>query len=151
TYCPIIADANFTAFLVGRTGSFKTETAALAQQHYGAGMVADKLPTSFRSTANANELLAFAAKDALLLVDEFKPTGSHADRERMQKEAEALIRAQGNRQGRGRLRADITHRWAKPPRGGLLGTGEELPRGVSLRARMWIVEVTPGDIDQGRL
>ena len=150
-YCPLVCDANFTTFMVGPTGTFKTEMAALSQQHYGAEMVADKLPTSFKSTANANELLAFAAKDALLVVDEFKPTGSHADRERMQREAEHFIRAQGNRQGRGRLRSDITHRWAKPPRGGALGTGEELPRGLSLRARMWIVEVAPGDIAQARL
>ena len=59
----------------GATGVFKTELSALAVQHYGAGLDARHLPGSWRSTANATEALAFAAKDALLVVDDFAPAG----------------------------------------------------------------------------
>jgi hypothetical protein len=38
-------------------------------------MDASGLPANFASTANALELLAFSANDALLVVDDFAPTG----------------------------------------------------------------------------
>ena len=44
-------------------GTFKTELAALAQQHYGAGLDARHLPGSWSSMGNSLEALAFAAKD----------------------------------------------------------------------------------------
>ena len=49
------------------------------------------------------------------------------------READRLVRAQGNRSGRQRMRQDSTLRPAKPPRGLLLSTGEDVPRGHSLR------------------
>ena len=44
------------------------------------------------------------------------------------------------------MRADGTLRPAKPPRGLILSTGEDVPRGHSIRARMLVVEVGPEDI-----
>jgi len=58
----------FSLFLSGNSGVFKTALAALAQQHFGAAMDGSGLPANFASTANALEGLAFAAKDALLVV-----------------------------------------------------------------------------------
>jgi hypothetical protein len=46
------------------TGRFKSEAAALAQQHFGAGLDARHLPANWSSTGNALEALAFTAKDA---------------------------------------------------------------------------------------
>jgi hypothetical protein len=40
---------------------------------------------------------------------------------------------------------------AKPPRGTFLGTGEDVPKGHSLRARMLVVEVSRDDINRERL
>src|SRR6185436_13476176 len=110
--------------------------AALAQQHYGAGMDSRHLPASWSSTGNSLEGLAFAAADALLVVDDFAPGGTTADVARMHREADRLLRAQGNRSGRMRMRADATLRPPKPPRGIILSTGEDVPRGQSLRARL---------------
>ena len=42
------------------------------------------------------------------------------------------------------MRADSTLRPSKPPRGLILSTGEDTPRGHSLRARMLILDVAPG-------
>src|SRR5919199_337965 len=77
-------------------GSGKTQLAALAQQHYGAGMDGLHLPAGWHSTANALEVMAFHAKDALLVVDDFAPTGSAVDIQRLHREADRLIRGQGN-------------------------------------------------------
>jgi hypothetical protein len=140
-----LGDTDFGQHLAGPTGSFKTEAAALAQQHYGAEMDARHLPANWSSTGNALEGLAFAAKDALLCVDDFCPTGSTADVQRYHREADRLFRGQGNRAGRQRMRADATLRPPRPPRGLVLSTGEETPRGQSLRARLMELEISPGD------
>jgi len=142
--------ADFSMFLAGRSGIFKTALAALCQQHFGARMDANGLPASFSSTGNALEELVFAAKDALLVVDDFVPTGGIDDRA-LHGVAERLFRAAGNHQGRGRMNGQGTLLASRPPRALLLGTGEQVPRGDSLRGRLIIVEVHPGDVDRDLL
>ena len=112
-------------------------------------MDARHLPGHFASTANALEELAYQAKDALLVVDDFAPTGGAGD-EALEGVAERLFRAAGNGQGRSRMRG-MQLRAARPPRALLLATGEEVPRGHSLRARLLIVEVRPGEVDRTAL
>lgn len=146
-YRAALGNTDFSVHLSGPTGTFKTELAALAQQHYGAGMDSRHLPASWSSTDNNLEALAFAAKDAVLVVDDFAPAGSATDIQRLHGKADRLFRAQGNRAGRGRMRADTSLRPAKPPRGFVLSTGEDMPRGQSVRARLLSVEVEPGDVD----
>lgn len=142
----VMGGTDFSVHLTGPTGEGKTELAALLQQHHGASMNARHLPASWLSTGNSLEGLAFAAKDALLVIDDFAPTGSTADVQRYHREADRVGRAQGNAAGRQRMRADGSLRPAKPPRGLLLTTGEDTPRGHSLRARTVVIEVSPGDI-----
>jgi hypothetical protein len=146
-YRAVLGGSDFAEHLCGPSGVFKSELAALSQQHYGPGLDARHLPGSWSSTGNALEGLAFAAKDALLTVDDFAPTGGAADVARLHREAERLLRAQGNAAGRLRMRADSTLRPARPPRGLVLSTGEDVMRGQSLRARLFAVEVAPGDVD----
>jgi hypothetical protein len=147
----IIGGADFSIFEYGRTGSFKTELAALVQQHFGAEFTARNLPASFTSTGNSNEMLTFIAKDAVLVIDEFHPPASGTERDQMHRDAARILRAQGNRSGRTRLRADGSLKPTKPPRGLIVATGEEQPRGQSLQARMLTLEVQKGDIDAKRL
>ena len=97
--CPLLAavyraafgKVDFSLFLAGPSGVFKTALAALCQQHFGAEMDVHALPAHFGSTANALEELAFQAKDALLVVDDFVPTGGSGDGE-LQGTAERLFR-----------------------------------------------------------
>jgi hypothetical protein len=91
--------------------------------------------------------LAFSAKDALLVVDDFAPTSNQGDVERAHREADRVLRAQGNRSGRLRMHADGTLRVVKPPRGLILSTGEDVPRGQSIRARLLACEIGPNDLD----
>ena len=114
-------------------------------------MTAKNLPASWSSTGNSLEAQAFACKDALLVIDDFAPHGSQVNVSRLHKDAERFLRAQGNRSGRGRLRQDGSPRPVKPPQGTALGTGEDVPRGHSIRARLMIIEVEPGDVKFDRL
>lgn len=141
-----LSSADYSIHLAGRTGVYKSELAALAQQHFGAGMDARNLPGGWSSTANALEALAFAAKDSVLVVDDFAPTGTTADAQRLHREADRLLRGQGNSAGRQRMRSNGLLRPGHPPRGTILSTGEDIPRGQSLRARMLVIEISPGDL-----
>lgn len=140
-------NTDFSLGLYGPTGVFKSELGALSQQHFGAGMDARHLPANWSSTSNALEATAFAAKDAILVVDDFAPGGGMHDVQRLNREADRLLRGQGNHSGRQRMRADGTLRSAKPPRGTIVVTGEDVPRGQSLRSRNFVLEVSPGDVD----
>ena len=140
----------YSTFLVGPTGTFKTELSARAQQHFGPEMTAENLSASWADTANALEIKAFHAKDALMVVDDFAPQ-SRPDTATLHREAARFIRSQGNRAGRGRLRPDATMRPQKTPRGTVVSTGEDLPNGHSVRARLLIAEVGPDDINLDRL
>jgi hypothetical protein len=145
-----LGGADFSLFLTGRTGTFKTALAALCQQHFGPMMDASHLPANFASTANALGELAFSAKDVLLVVDDFTPTGGVSD-SALHGVAERLFRAAGNQQGRNRMGGQVTLRASRPPRALLLATGEEVPQGHSLRARLLIVELRPGEVDRTAL
>nr|MBA2782790.1 DUF3854 domain-containing protein [Rubrobacteraceae bacterium] len=133
--------------LVGPTGAYKTELTALTQAHYGAAFNGRNLPGNWESTDNALEKQAFLLKDAVLTVDDFSPTGTTGDVARVHRGADRLLRAQGNRSGRGRMWADGTLRPQYHPRGLIVSSGEDTPRGQSLRARMLVSEVSPGDVD----
>lgn len=155
TYRAAMKAADCTVHFTGETGALKTALAALGQQHYGAEMDAQNLPGSWMSTANATEALAFYAKDALFVVDDFVSAGSRYDRCRKNAGADRLIRAQGNGAGRDRMRSDGTIASAKKPRGLLLSTVEATPAGESLRGRMLVIDIEKGnesrkgDVGQG--
>ena len=149
-YRAALGAVQFSLFLSGNSGVFKTALAALAQQHFGAAMDGSGLPANFASTANALEGLAFAAKDALLVVDDFAPTGGSGDGP-LEYLAERLFRAVGNSQGRHRLGGDGRLRVPPAPRALVLGTGEAVPPGQSIRARLLIVEVSAGEVERTAL
>ena len=145
----IIGGADFSIHLAGRTGAGKTELAAIPQSFFGSGFDSRNLPASWSSTANALEELAFVAQDAVLVVDDFAPSGARVDVARLHRDADRLLRAQGNRAGRARMgwdRGAATARPPHPPRGLIVSTGEDVPEGLSLRARILVVEVAPGDV-----
>jgi hypothetical protein len=147
----LFGNCDFAIHLVGETGAFKSELAALEQQFFGAQMNRLNLPGSWSSTGNALELLAFHAKDSLIVIDDFAPHGSAADVSRYHAAADRVFRAAGNHAGRGRLDSSARLRESKPPRGLILSTGEDIPRGHSIRARLLILELSKGLIRADKL
>jgi len=142
-----LGSPDYSVWMTGPTGVHKSELAALAQQHFGAEMNRTHLPGNWSSTENALEGLAFLIKDAPLVIDDFAPATSKFDADRQQGVAERLIRGQGNHSGKQRMRADCTLRPPKPPRGLIIATGEDVPRGHSILARLCIIQVAQGDVD----
>ncbi len=141
------APGDLTVHVTGPTGAHKTELTAITQAHYGPAFNGRNLPGNWSSTENTLEKQAFLLKDAVFTVDDFAPTGTTADVARLHRTADRLLRAQGNRSGRGRMRPDGSLRPEYYPRGLILSSGEDTPRGQSLRARMLILEASPGAVD----
>ncbi len=147
TYLPPLGDPNGSVLLSGLTGSQKTSVAALAQQHYGSEMDADHLPAAWSSTPNALEMMAFIAKDCLLVIDDFNPQGSQQELGASHAMADRVLRAVANSSGRSRLGKDSELQVTRPARCFVLATGEEVPKGQSLRGRVPNAEMERGDID----
>ena len=141
-----ISPCDFAVHITGRTGTYKSEIASLLQSHWG-DFSARELPASWSSTANALEALCYRAKNALIVCDDFIPMGTSWQIKSYQKTADQLIRAQGNQAGRARLTDRSMLQQTMYPRGMILSTGEDTPEGHSVRGRMMITELTPGDVD----
>jgi hypothetical protein len=146
----VFSDSDFAVHVTGETGSFKSELVAL-EQHFGRDMNRLDLPGAWSSTANANEVLAFHAKDALIVIDDFAPQGSAVDVGRYHAAADRIFRAAGNHAGRGRLDSTAKVRESKPPRGLIISTGEEIPRGHSVRAQLLVLELSRDAIKPDKL
>jgi hypothetical protein len=151
TLVPLFGPVDFALHLTGRTGTYKSEIMSLFQSHYGPQMDARHLPGSWSSTANAIEAQAFLAANCAFVVDDFVPQGTSWQIRAYQATADKIIRAQGNQAGRARLTDTSSLQTAMYPRGIVLSTGEDTPEGHSVRARMLILELSPGDIDPAKL
>ena len=151
TIRPPIGPTDYALHISGRTGTFKSEVASVMQSHYGQHMDARHLPGSWSSTANAIEAQTYRAKNAIFVVDDFVPFGTAWQVRAYQKTADQVIRGQGNQAGRARLTDVSSLQETMYPRGMILSTGEDIPTGHSIRARMMILDLAPGDITSAHL
>ena len=136
-----ICPPTFTIWLYGESGSLKSTLTALFLNHFGGDFDDKQLSANWSSTANELEALAFRAKDVPFVIDDFAPQPSRYETDQLESKAHRLIRAQGNRQGRQRMRRDRTDAPTYFPQGLLWVTGEQLPSGLSVNARVLPIEV----------
>jgi hypothetical protein len=145
-----ILDPAFTLWLHGHSGSFKSVLSALALCHFGKFTYLT-LPTSWEYTANRLGREMFILKDLPLVIDDWAPGATVAAQREMEAKVAVVIRAQGNRIGRGRLNADSSPKESYTPRGLVITSGEQLPGGESNTARLFVLDLEPGDVDKGAL
>ena len=108
---------------------------------------ASELPLSFRDTANSILLNTFSLKDVLTVIDDLHPS-SRMEEPKMNGTAQAIMRAYGDRTGKGRLRADSTPMESRPPQGNAIITAEFAPDiGESGTARYFALELKEKDVD----
>jgi DNA polymerase-1 len=141
-----ILGPDFALYLHAVSGEWKSSLAALFQAFFG-NYDRKSFPASWESTENFIEQVLFAMKDALTVIDDYAPQQSSFAQRDLERKAQRIIRAIGNRQGRGRMRADTTLRQTRPPRGLVVMTGEDLPPGHSIMARLFVVDVKRAEID----
>jgi len=139
-------EIDFLLWFYGTTGCFKSSLAALIQSHFG-NFDRTTLPGNWSSTANALERRAFTLKDSLFVIDDYPPSPDPVTAKKLRSTADRLIRALGNRAGRQRLGADLKEARTFQPRSLVVSTGELLPVGRSILARLFPLEIKPGDVD----
>ncbi len=122
-----IVEADTSIWLQGSSGSLKSTLSGLVLRHYGR-FHRKALPANWTSTDNSLEYRLSLLKDVLCVIDDFTPQPSSKAQREMEARAERVIRSVGNRASRGRMRADLTQRPDRPPRGLLLSSGEDLSR-----------------------
>jgi hypothetical protein len=145
-----ILDPAFTLWLHGHSGSFKSVLSALALCHFGKFTYLT-LPTSWEYTANRLGREMFILKDLPLVIDDWAPGATVAAQREMEAKVAVVVRAQGNRIGRGRLNADSSPKESYTPRGLVITSGEQLPGGESNIARLFVLDLEPGDVDKTAL
>jgi hypothetical protein len=144
---------NFSLWIHGRTGSMKSTLSALALNHFG-DFTENDLPLSFESTANALERWLFLTKDVVTIVDDWRPAVGRGDAAEMDKKAQRVLRAAGNRQGRGRMNSDSSLRETYAPRGVVVATAEALPEGPAFESavqRALTIPLSREQVDVARL
>ena len=138
-------EPKFVFLLAGRTGACKSSLIALFLSFFGRFTASD-LPMSFSDTANSIIHNAFTLKDVLTCIDDYHPDGRQAEK-KMAENVQAVVRAYGDRVGRGRLRADSTAMTTRSPRGNAVITAEFLPEiGESGIARCFPAELKQEDV-----
>lgn len=141
---------NFSFYLFGQSGTFKTTAALLALAHFGNFSGAESL-SNFDDTPGILEKRSFTLKDILHVIDDYHPSANRKAAESKEGIAQRMIRAYSNRTARGRLNSDMSERGRYELRGMMLMTAEEQPTLESTLARVCIIEVTDGALNRERL
>ena len=143
-------EPSLLSFIWGKSDSQKSTLTALMLSHFGS-FDSRGLPASFRDTANSIEKLAFLAKDTALAVDDLYPANDPRERAKLEGVLEHLSRNQGDRTGKGRMKADTSLREGLPPRGLTLCSGEIMHLSGSSLARNFVHKLQKGDLDLKKL
>ena len=136
----------FGLWLRGTTGEGKSFAAKLAQNFFGDFPIEDGSRVGrWTSTVGFTQRQGFYFKDALYLVDDYKPESVRHH------EVVKLLQNYADNSTRGRLNADATTKASREVRGLLVATGEDVPEhSASALARLVVVEVPRRDKDLGR-
>jgi hypothetical protein len=137
---------DFAYWLHGLTGSRKSAIAAISLAFFG-NFTARSFPGNWSDSVNDCETKSHQAKDAVFVVDDFKPSVSQAEAAKLHAAAERLIRNTGNQAGRGRRDSNMQAKAAPYNRSLMIVTAEDLPRGQSLLGRLLILELAGNDVD----
>ena len=140
---------DFSILLHGLTGSHKSSIAAIALGFYG-DFEFRSLPANFEDSEGAMQVKSFMAKDALFVIDEFKPNiASPIESQKIHTKANKFMQNSGNGAGRGTLNQDRSIRKTEAYNRSLtIITGEDTPKGgQSLFARALVLELNSGDVD----
>ncbi|MEQ1638808.1 MAG: hypothetical protein ABL903_19285 [Methylococcales bacterium] len=141
---------DFSLIFLGRWGSGKTELAAAMLAYFG-NFDARSIPFNWESTDNSLEKSLFATNSVVAVIDDFIPSISPTEANKLHAKAQRILRGVGNQSGRGRMDQRNMQKRTYFPRGLLVSTNEALPRGASLIGRTLVVELNRGDLDSSML
>jgi hypothetical protein len=129
---------SFSIWVLGEPNTHKSSLTSLMMNHYGEEFDEQHLPASFDETNKHLKYKAFAVKNAILAIGDFTPHNGRCTRRKYSEAAISLIRSAVLMSSHG-------------PNSLIVMNGTCLPEGDSNLARLFIVEVERGDVNQERL
>lgn len=136
------AEPLFLMWIYGETGAMKTSIAKMFCNIFNRDQ--EIISATFKDTVAGVELKYYDYKDSVLLLDDFHPTNSYADKKQMETLASNVIRAYGDGIYKTRGSKYMKKQKEFPPRGLCTITGEDILGGHSNIARCIGIEVARG-------
>ena len=137
---------SYVVYIVGASNAGKSTVAGYVQAHFG-DFYNRRFPANFNDTVNSVREKLFLAKDALVVVDDYRRSEDARRSGGMDAVADNVISAVADRADRGRLTADKKTAAARPSRCTCVMTGEDVPRvSMSRLMRLYRIDVEPGEI-----
>lgn len=124
----------------------KTSTSKVFFNLFNTGQ-RDMISATFKDTVTALEMKACEYKDCVLLVDDYHPSVSSNEKQRMNENASQLLRIYGDGITKSRSTKNLNKQKEFPPRGLAVITGEGYLEGESTVARYIGIEVEKSDFD----
>lgn len=140
--CHII---DFAIFVHGQTGAYKSSITALLLAFFG-NFDSRSFPANFSDSDSDLEAKGHQVKDGIYCIDDFKPATNAVEATKLHSKTERFIRNTGNGAGRGRRNPDMTAKAAPFNRSLTIMTGEDLPKGQSILARLLVIELAKNDV-----
>ena len=137
---------DFALFVHGQTGSLKSSLTAIPLAPFGS-FDSRSFPANFSDSDADLEAKGHQAKDGIYCIDDFKPATNAVEATKLHSKTERFIRNTGNGAGRGRRNPDMTAKAAPFNRSLTIMTGEDLPKGQSILARLLVLELSRNDVD----
>lgn len=137
---------DFALFFHGQTGSLKSSITAISLAFFG-GFDSRSFPANFSDSDSDLEAKGHQIKDGIYCIDDFKPAVNAVEATKLHGKTERFIRNTGNGAGRGRRNPDMTAKAAPFNRSLTIMTGEDLPKGQSILARLLVIELSRNDVD----
>jgi len=134
---------NFNVWLYGKSGHYKSSALAASMNMWGPRFAYDSLPIGWSSSAKRLMDFAFEMRDLPVVIDDYRP-----ETEEMRRSLSTLSYAVGNHQGRERMLRTGIAQGARPIRGLVISTGEDVPHGEGQTARWYIVGVRSNSLNK---
>lgn len=148
----VISHNPWVVALIGPPGSYKTSVASQAMQFFGEMWDRDRPSSSMSGngdTLNAMRVKLRHAKDVLYWMDDFAPTKSWLEAQKLLEECARLIHNSEERQRSSRDGLSVSD--GSRPRASGLMTSEVMPRPGSGSERILVVPIMKQDVDTRRL
>ncbi len=131
---------DFIIWLYGKTGCGKSSMASVMLSFFG-DFDKYKFTSNFEDSVGQCEVKAHAAKDAVFIVDDYKPSVNIIQTNKLKQFVERFVRNTGNQSARDTM----TSKALSFNRSLTIATAEDTPEGASILGRMLILELTQED------
>lgn len=137
---------DFVLWFAGVTGTGKSAINGHCMRHWGPNWAYNKLKLSWSSTANSLKMSLNVQKDVPAVIDNYIPADNDRANDSIMQKCKDILQSIGDQASKGKLKRNSEAMPDRPPRGLVIVTGEDMPRGQSTVGRTFLVSVNRGDV-----